>query len=252
MPRRARKKPRHATSRSRLRAPGKSPDGRDAKVLAPPPTEAGAALTVAVAARPALFREILALELEGQPGLEVVGQARDEDGIRSVLSREKPRVLLLDYEGLGPNFEALIPRLRRSAPATRILVLATRSGDETVEGVLRLGAAGLVGKQQGLATLVRAIRVVALGELWANRRVTASAVEHMADGLPSSSNGRLTRREFEVTEAVARGLRNKDIARRLQISEKTVKSHLNNIFRKLQVDNRFAVGLYALDLKPES
>jgi DNA-binding NarL/FixJ family response regulator len=61
------------------------------------------------------------------------------------------------------------------------------------------------------------------------------------------SDGQLTKREWEITDAVGKGLRNKDIARGLNISEETVKGHLNNIFRKLKVDNRFAVGLYSLD-----
>jgi DNA-binding NarL/FixJ family response regulator len=210
-----------------------------------------ARLTVVVAARPALVRELLARQLGNESGLMIVGLARDEDGISALLSKDKPQVLLLDYEGLGPNTEGMIPRLRRASSSTRILVLATRSTDETVERVLRVGAMGLVGKQLGFATLVRAIRVVAAGELWANRRVTAQTVEHLADGADRSSwDGQLTQREIEIAMAVGRGLRNKDIARRLSISEKTVKSHLNNIFRKLNVDNRFAVGLYALDIKP--
>jgi DNA-binding NarL/FixJ family response regulator len=221
-------------------------------MLAPPMVPAGRRLTLLVAARPALFREILTRQLGNEPDLQVVGQAREEDGISVLLKKENPQVLLLDYEGLGPNGEAMIPRLRRAAPATRILVLATRSSDETVERVLRAGASGLVGKQLSLATLVRAIRVVAAGELWANRRVTAQAIEHLADssGRDWGNGQNLTRRESEIAEGVGRGLRNKDIARRLHISEKTVKSHLNNIFRKLQVDNRFAVGLYTLNLKP--
>src|SRR5262245_58493836 len=208
-------------------------------------------LTVVVASRPALVREVLARQLGNEPGLEILGLARDEDEICQLLSKVKPRVLLLDYEGLGPNSEGMIPRLRRASPSTRILVVATRSTDETVERVLRAGAMGLVGKQLEFSTLVRAIRVVAAGELWANRRVTAQTVERLASG-PDGGSGdsRLTRREEEIAAAVGRGLRNKDIARRLSISEKTVKSHLNSIFRKLNVDNRFAVGLYALDLKP--
>jgi DNA-binding NarL/FixJ family response regulator len=78
-------------------------------------------------------------------------------------------------------------------------------------------------------------------------------VEHLAE--TQSRDGfeeQLTSRESEIAESVGRGLRNKEIARRLQISEKTVKSHLNNIFRKLQVDNRFAVGLYVLSLPSRS
>ncbi len=239
------------------RKPGRipvRPSPRASRIPKPAPASESlpaARVTVVVATRPALVREVLARQLGSEPGLSIVGLARDEDGIGLLLSKERPRVLVLDYEGLGPNSEAMVPRLRRASPSTRILVMATRSTDETVERVLRVGATGLVGKQLGFATLVRAIRVVAAGELWANRRVTAQTVEHLADGGDRSSwEGRLTRREVEVATAVGRGLRNKDIAHRLSISEKTVKSHLNNIFRKLGVDNRFAVGLYALDMKP--
>jgi len=206
-------------------------------------------LPILIAARPALYREVLARQLANEPDFRIAGQARDEEGIRSILKKEKPRVLLLDFEGLGPNAEALISRLRREVPAVRFLVLTTRSGDETVERVLRAGGAGLVAKQAGFEALVRAIRAVAAGELWANRRVTARTVEHLVDARGHASfSDQLTARESEIAEAVGRGLRNKEIARRLQISEKTVKSHLNNIFRKLQVDNRFAVGLYGLTL----
>jgi DNA-binding NarL/FixJ family response regulator len=226
-----------------------TPGPRKETIVPSAATRGAGPLTVLIAARPALYREILARQLAGEPDVRIAGQARDEEGILPVLRKDKPRVLLLDYEGVGPNVEALIPRLRRAAPATRILLLATRSDDETVERVLRAGASGLVAKQLGFEVLVRAIRVVADGELWANRRVTARTVEHLAETQRRDSfEEQLTSREAEIAEAVGRGLRNKDIARHLQISEKTVKTHLNNIFRKLQVDNRFAVGLYVLRL----
>ena len=114
--------------------------------------------------------------------------------------------------------------------------------------VLRFGASGLVGKQLAFATLERAIHALAMGELWANRRATADFVDRLTDdsGRVADSDGQLTTRESEIIDDVGRGLRNKDIARRLNISEETVKSHLNNIFRKLRVDNRFAAGMYAL------
>jgi DNA-binding NarL/FixJ family response regulator len=206
-------------------------------------------MKVVVAARPALFCEILSLKLREEPGIEVSGAARDEDEVRQLLVRTRPAVLLFDYEGLGPAAELSIRRLRRSAPGTRILVLATRSGDETLQRVLRAGAAGLVGKQQPFSTLVRALHAVATGELWANRAAAAHAVERLAGPLAHGEppDERLTRREWEIVDAVGHGIRNKEIGRRLQISEKTVKSHLNNIFRKLRVANRFAVGLYSLD-----
>jgi len=208
---------------------------------------------IAVAARPALFCEVLAFKLNDEPDLEVVGAARDEDEVRALLGREHPQVLVLDYEGFGPGSEAAVRRLRRVARGTRILVLATRSSQETLERMLRAGAAGLVGKQQKFETLVRAIHAVGRGELWANRAAAAHIVEDLtAPSRSSTFDVRLTARERQIIQAVGLGVRNRDIGDRLHISEKTVKSHLNSIFRKLQVDNRFAAGLYSLDWRKES
>lgn len=207
-------------------------------------------IRLAVAALPNLFSEVLAGHLNRERDLQVVGRPSTDDEIGGLLKTESLQVLVFDYEGMGPNAERVVSRLHRLAPATRILVLATRSSQETVVRVLRAGASGLVGKQLEVATLVRAIHAVADGELWANRRATADFVEHLTDsaGRAPASDGQLTGREWEILEGVGQGLRNKDIAHRLSISEKTVKSHLNNVFRKLRVDNRFAAGIYALKL----
>jgi DNA-binding NarL/FixJ family response regulator len=215
--------------------------------------KAGRRVTLAVATQPALFRELLILFLNSAPGVEIVGQGSDEDEIARVLTEKGPAVLVFDYEALGPNGEVAIARLRRTAPGTRILVLTTRSSEETVERVLRAGGSGVVGKQLGSAMLLRAIHAVAGGEVWANRLTVAQTLEHLADPNRIHLDGRLTRREWEIVDGISRGFRNREIARRLKISEKTVKSHVNNIFRKLQVDNRFAVGLYAWDqVRPDA
>lgn len=210
-------------------------------------------IRIAIATRPALISEVLSRALANEPDLTVVGQASDEAAIRELLKEHKPRVLLFDFEALGPSGESMISRLRRESAATRFLVLATRSGAETVERVLRAGASGLVGKELDLETVVRAIRTVASGEVWANRLVTAHALEYLA-GLSdlgvtrSRTNGHLTQREGEIVNEVGLGLRNKEIAAKLRISEKTVHTHLNNIFRKLQMGNRIALALFAREL----
>jgi NarL family two-component system response regulator LiaR len=170
-----------------------------------------------------------------------------------MLAREHPQVLLFDYEGMGPNVDGTIQRLRRSAPGTRILVLSTRSGDETVERVLRSGASGLFGKQLEFSWLVHAIQKVAEGEIWARPSAAALALEKLTGSSAWPSKSDLTKREREVADACSRGLRNKEIAKLLYISEKTVKGHLNNIFRKLHVTNRFALGLYIREpIEPKS
>jgi len=154
---------------------------------------------------------------------------------------------LLDYEGLGPNAEGLVSRLRRLAPRVRVLVLARRSGAQTVVSLLRAGAAGLIGKDVDLSVLLNAVRAVAAGEVWADRKAAAEALDQLAAPVRTESEGQvaLTRREWEVVEGIGRGLRNRDIARALGISEKTVKTHLNHIFSKLRVESRFALALWA-------
>ena len=152
-------------------------------------------------------------------------------------------MLVLDYEALGPDAEAVIYRLRFAAGSTRILVLAAGSNSETVERILRAGASGVFGKQHELALLVRALRAVAAGELWADRRATAQALESLTGSFGGESARLLTRRERQVLVACTQGLRNKEIASRLNIRTRTVKGHLSNIYRKLEVDNRFALYL---------
>jgi DNA-binding NarL/FixJ family response regulator len=203
---------------------------------------------VAIVAQPALLRDVLSRTLEALLGLRVVAYGQDEDEIHCVL-KLKPRVLLLDDEVLGPNGESTIRRLRQVAPATRILVITSRSSEKAIASVLRAGACGLVEKGADLETLVRAIQAVAAGEVWANRSNAARAFElptALRSTLPvPDSDGRLTKREWEIAERVGRGLRNKDIALRLNISQCTVKTHLNNIFRKLNLDGRVSLGILA-------
>jgi DNA-binding NarL/FixJ family response regulator len=200
-------------------------------------------IRIAVAVQPALFRELLSDRLDSRNEFVVVGKAVNEDEIAKVLSSEHPAVLVFDYEGLGPTAESTVHRLRHAMPSTRILVLASRSSEDTVQRVLRAGASGLVGKQLDLASLERAILAVARGEIWANRHDTSLALEGLTSTLPVGPKADLTRREQEIAGACSRGLRNKEIASHLNISEKTVKGHLNAIFRKLHVDNRLALAL---------
>lgn len=206
-----------------------------------------ATIRLAIATKPALLCcDALGRLLRQERDFELVGEGHDEDEIGMVLKAATPEVLIFDYEALGPNPESTIARLHRTAPRTRILVIAKLSADEDAERVLRAGAAGLVGKQLDFDTLLRAIRAVAAGEVWANRRAQALALERLTNfsrGAPEPE-ARLTKREQQIVDGVTRGLRNKEIARQLNISEKTVKSHLNNIFQKLRLDGRVALAMF--------
>src|SRR5512136_1764855 len=181
-----------------------------------PPTVAGRfpsarPVRLAIGVYRELWGELLAYILGREEWIEVVARAAGEDELGKLTSEHTPDVILLEYEGFGP------------------------------------GAAGLVGKSVELSTLLSAVRAVASGEVWANRKTAAQALEQLAAPLSAEPDGRaaLTRREWEVIEGVGHGLRNREIARTLGISEKTVKTHLNHIFTKLHVESRFTLALWA-------
>ncbi len=204
-------------------------------------------IDVAVAMQPVLFGDVLSRALAHLPGLRVVSCGRGEDGVSRILEL-KPRVLLLDEEDLERR-GTLLRHLSQVVPTTRILVMATRSNKVKLESVRRDGACGIVEKGCDLDTLVRAIEAVAAGRVWPNRSTAAPIPEH-PEAVRSKppgfgTEGRLTKREWEIAERVGSGLRNKDVALRLNITQETVKSHLNNIFRKLQLDGRIALGMLA-------
>jgi len=202
---------------------------------------------VIIGVLPELWAELLTRALSTESGMEVLGRAAQEDEILSLATACVSAVALLDYEAMGPGVEGMIARMRRVLPSLKILVLARRFSEETARAVLRAGAAGLVGKHMDCATLATALRSIAKGEVWANRQVTAQVIQQ----LTTASRGEpeelppLTRREWEVVDSVGRGQRNKEIALSLGISEKTVKTHLNNIFVKTRLRGRFALALWA-------
>lgn len=206
-------------------------------------------LTVAIAVRPSLWGELLQLLLERERHLTVVGRAETEEALTALLDETVPDIAVLDLEAFGPGVEGLIVRLRKAFHSVRFLVLANRSGEEAVISVLRAGAAGLVAKQTDYATLVAAIRAVGQGETWAHRKAAAQALDQLADPYRGLRPGatHLTQREMEVVDGVARGLRNREIAVALGISEKTIKTHLSNVFSKLGVHGRTALALWALN-----
>ena len=214
--------------------------------VGPPRAHPEAVIGVTIATQPPLWGELLARTLGGEPNLRILGRVGTEEELAGNLAHTDVDVVVFDFEALGPGAEGIIARLRRSSPRTRFLVLARRSDEAAMVGVLRAGASGLVPKHDAFATLVAAIRAVASGESWAHRRVTAQALEELSShgrdrGEPV---GRLTRRELQVVDCVSRGLRNRDIASALGISEKTVKTHLNTVFAKLGVRSRMELALW--------
>jgi len=204
-------------------------------------------ISLIIAVRPELWAELLARLISNENDIQVVARATSEDDLSALAAVRLETVVLFDYEAMGPGVEGVIARMRRLAPNLRFLVLARRFTDETSRAVLKAGAAGVVGKHMDYATLLAAIRSIAVGEVWANRQITAQVISQLIASTRSEPQDTpaLTRREWEVVDAVGRGQRNQEIALGLGISEKTVKTHLNNIFVKTGMKGRFALALWA-------
>jgi DNA-binding NarL/FixJ family response regulator len=192
----------------------------------------------------ALFREGLRLILEQEPDICVVGEAADGAEALAQLEAQAPDVVLLDL--LMPEASGLetLGRLREKSPTTSVLVVTSAPEPTFMAAALAGGARGYLMKSVPPATLIKAIRAVRGGEIWAERRALTTVLDgllkrvHGARRLPLEGQELLTAREDEILQWVVQGMRNREIGERLQISEKTVKTHLGSIFRKLNVNRR--------------
>ena len=185
----------------------------------------------------ALFRQGLKSLLMLQPEVEIVAEVEKGGDIEDAVTRTSCDVLLLDLQmdrWTGDLVETLAAR-------TRIVVLTASERIEDALAVMRKGAMAVVQKRFAIETLMEAVRMAAKGLVWMPPALQAE----LASDLRGASNHRLTERESEIARCVGEGLRNAEIARRLAISESTVKTHLNNIFQKLQVRDRMELAIRA-------
>jgi DNA-binding NarL/FixJ family response regulator len=221
----------------------------DPRAQAGRPDEAAelAPVDVAVAIRPALVREVLSRALGTHPGMRVVAFDTDAEDCSTDRIRElHPRILIIDDDDSVSGQEALIRRLHRASPSTRIIVLTTRSDESVLRRFARAGAFAMVQNGSDLDALVRAIEAACAGVPCDSRSGDPKCLPVPGRRpVAPDADRRLTNREWEVAELVAKGFRNKAIALRLNISVVTVKSHLNNSFRKLELDGRLALGILA-------
>ena len=177
--------------------------------------------------------------LEGYPDLEIVGEA--SDGVQAVSEALElgPQVVLMDTQ--LPNNQTLeaLRQIKQLNADTRVLLLSALDSDEYLYEALRAGADGYILKDIAPDELVQAVRTVARGEILIQPQIAGrliSRIGQQAQG--NAAHEILTAREQEVLRLLARGLRNKEIAARLYVSERTVNFHLANIYQKLNVSGR--------------
>ncbi|HWP57486.1 MAG TPA: response regulator transcription factor [Candidatus Acidoferrales bacterium] len=209
-------------------------------------------IKVVIADDHALFREGLKRILSLEKDILVVGEATRGDDVIKVLERAGPDVLLLDLRmPKGDVVQTLIDVSARS-PQTKVLIVTAFSEEEDILNSAKGGARGYVLKGASSAALMQAIKTVHRGGVWVDKEIPAAdAFEEIARSRTSrgeravvnESVKSLTKREIEILRLVAEGLTNEEIGKKVFISEKTVKTHLTNIFDKLKVNNRFKAAL---------
>ncbi len=199
-----------------------------------------------------LFRDGLRTILEMEEHVEVVADAESAEDIVELIWQTKPDVLLLDIRmPQGSGLDA-VPAVLRISPRTRVLVLTACDEKEEHVRAFKLGAKGVVLKDSARQTLMQALESVSQGHVWVDPRMAGTLVEeisHLGPGGSQTStrdeNG-LTERELEIVRLVASGYKNKEVGITLTISERTVKTHLTNVFQKLGVRDRVGLVMYAL------
>jgi DNA-binding NarL/FixJ family response regulator len=206
----------------------------------PPTAESARLIRVAILSDSRLFCEGLRRILGADASLVVVGEAR-LSVVRGVIAATSPDILLADVQDDGVP---LYREVRRDAARPWVILLSADADDDRAVRALGAGARGIVLKTASAEDLIKAIRVVHEGQIWASNTVMARVVEafatradetHATETLMAQ---RLSRREQEIVRHTASGLSNQEVADKLGISEATVKAHLTHVFVKLGVRDR--------------
>jgi DNA-binding NarL/FixJ family response regulator len=196
-----------------------------------------------------LFREALRALLNEEDAVAIVGEAADGvEGI-GLIRRLQPHVVLLDLAMPEMEQAELMQNIKRGSPDTKSLLITPVADDARLCRALKAGAQGYVSKNASGSDLRNAVHGIVRGELWVERRLIGGILNgEQFTGTPVSQRaaGSLTDREREILRSLTSGGTNRDIAETLSISEKTVKTHLNNIFRKLNVARRLEAVLFAI------
>ena len=189
-------------------------------------------------------RDGLKWMLSDEAGIEVVGEAADGSELLDLLTTTEADIVLLDVNMPGMGGLEALEALRDRSGSLGIIVLSMHDKTVYVKRAIELGANGYLLKSAGKEELVRAIGIVADGGSYVQGELTGAIIEGAAG--VDSAVPRLSPRELEVLERVARGEENKQIAAALGISEATVKTYLKSVFERLDVHSRaeaVAVGL---------
>lgn len=213
------------------------------------------AIKVGVADDHPIFRMGVGKLIEPERDLALVGEA--SNGMEAILLVERydPDVLLLDLRMPVMDGIEVLGELSKRKARARVIVTMTNADRERAVRAVRLGARGIVFKDADPDLLVKSIRKVYDGEVWIDNPILSQALESLVTrpaappGTSGQRDSRLSNREMEVVRCVAMGLRNKEVADKLGVSEATIKNHLTSIYAKLGVSDRLELILHAIHNK---
>ena len=191
-----------------------------------------------------VVRQGLRALLSTQDGIEVVGEAGDGEAAVAAAGRLSPDVVLMDVVMPGIDGVEALRRIGGSRPQTRVVMLTSYADERRAMEAVDAGASGFLLKDASPRDVAAAIRAAHRGEAVLHPSVAARLLAERRR--PPAAHAELTARELEVLRLIARGLRNKQIAAQLHVSEKTVKTHVSAVLRKLDVADRTAAAMYAV------
>jgi DNA-binding NarL/FixJ family response regulator len=196
-----------------------------------------------------VLREGLALLIDAQPDMQVVGQVGDGRLVLQEVQSSKPDVVIVDVSMPNMNGAQVTAQIRESCPQTRMLALTRHSEEGYIRQMLQAGAQGYVLKQAGAEELVNAVRAIASGGTFLDPSLANRVVNRFVRGQGDEAmwqGSNLSEREIEVVRLTAYGYSNKEIAAQLDLSVKTVDTYKARAMEKLGLHSRAALVRYAL------
>jgi len=210
-------------------------------------------IRIVIAGNRKLFRELFCLALKDEECIDIVAEVENLCDVIDVAFELKSDIILLDIAQTEFNVEEILAEVAKNSPDVKILPVALDLKDEEIQLLIKAGARGYIStKNASKADLISAIKSVQRGEFWIERKIIAKLLikefhnDFKTDKFAQNPKELLTEREKEVLRYLCKGFSNKEIASSLFISDKTVKCHLNSIFKKLNISSRIEAILYAI------
>ncbi|MFY9279403.1 MAG: response regulator transcription factor [Caldicoprobacterales bacterium] len=206
-------------------------------------------IKVMIADDHSLMRKGLQQILELEKDIQVIAQAKDGNEAVEKALQSKPDIILMDINMPVKNGMQAINELKKNGCTARIIVLTIHEDREYLRKSMKAGASGYIMKDAESDHLIEAIRAVYNGETYIHPNITNDLIKenndiNSSDIIKKLEQDNLTQREIEVLLLIAEGKNNREIADELYISDKTVKNHVSNIFKKIDVSDRTQAAVY--------